>query len=240
MKSFKKIVLKYIPERYLSQWHEVKEEIKTISAKSKRQFLRPPFPQLEDGSINLHLGCGSVNHPKFINIDGLPAPHIHYIRPINNLSVFRDNSVDLIYACHCLEHLGHAKVPQALAEWFRVLKEDGILRLSVPDFDLLLNIYRENGNEISTIIAPLMGGQDYKFNFHLTVFNMSSLEELLRSTGFKQVQEWQTGSCELTTFDDYSTCKISINGKQYPVSLNLEAVKLNTLSWRCPEKTLKF
>jgi predicted SAM-dependent methyltransferase len=221
--------LQFLPlsfrDRYRHQWQEFSQEQQIICGKIKRQFIRPPFPQLKDEAVNLHLGCGSVNHPKFINIDGLPAPHIHYVRAIDDLSPFRDNSVDLIYACHCLEHFSHGKVPQVLSEWFRVLKNSGVLRLSVPNFDLLLDIYQENGNDINTILKMLMGGQSYKFNFHMTVFNQLSLEELLKSTGFKYVQEWQPGSCELTTFDDYSNHKVVIGSNFYPVSLNIEALK---------------
>ncbi|EDX75215.1 hypothetical protein MC7420_2219 [Coleofasciculus chthonoplastes PCC 7420] len=222
-------VMKYIPksvrDRYRPQWRAFELEAKTAYGKLQRQFLRPPFPNLKNEGINLHLGCGSINHPKFINIDGLPAPHVHYIRAIDNLAPFKDSSVNLIYACHCLEHIPHSKVIKVLNEWFRVLNTDGTLRLSVPDFDLLLNIYNDNGSDINTILGMLMGGQNYKFNFHLTAFNRTSLKNLLIETGFKQVQEWQPGSCELTTFDDFSDRKALINGKYYPVSLNLEAVK---------------
>lgn len=222
-------LIKIIPlsfrNKYRSLWNKVKLEIQTTYGKLKRQIKRPSFPQLEDRKVNLHLGCGSINHSKFINIDGLPGPHIHYIREINNLAPFKEDSVNLIYACHCLEHFSYIKVSDVLGEWFRVLKDGGILRLSVPNFDLLLDIYRENGNDISTIIGPLMGGQNYKFNFHMTVFNQSSLQNILINTGFKQVREWQPGSSELTTFNDFSVHKVLINGKYYPVSLNLEAIK---------------
>ena len=101
-------------------------------------------------------------------------------------------------------------------EWFRVLKKGGILGLSVPDFDLLIDRYKANENDINSIIDPLMGGQDYKYDFHMIVFNQSSLELLLKKMGFKEVKKWQPGSCEMTTFNDYSNEKIS---------LNLEAVK---------------
>jgi SAM-dependent methyltransferase len=225
MNSLQQVIPQDFRDRYRYQWYEANTEIQTLCGKLKRSILRPPFPKLEDGAVNLHLGCGHVNHPKFINIDGLPAPHIHFIRQIDDLSPFRNHSVDLIYACHCLEHFPHVKVTKVLAEWFRVLKKGGILRLSVPDFDILLTIYRENGNEINYILPALMGGQNYKYNFHMTAFNRASIEALLKSTGFKQVQEWQPGSCSLTTFDDASVCRAVVNGKFYPLSLNIEAIK---------------
>lgn len=220
---------KFVPlkfrNNYRSKWVYYKNKIKTSLGKLKRIFVRPDFPNLKTGEINLHLGCGSINHPSFINIDGRYDSHVHYVRAISDLSPFKDNSVSLVYACHCLEHLSHIKVSSVLNEWYRVLKSDGTLRISVPDFDLLLDIYKDSNNDLNTIIEPLMGSQDYKYNFHQTVFNYESLTALLKESGFREVRKWQPGLSNLTTFDDWSSRKISINDKLYPVSLNLEAIK---------------
>jgi predicted SAM-dependent methyltransferase len=209
--------------RYRYQWRSLILEFKTIYAKIQRTISRPPYPHCD--GFYLHLGCGMINHPKFINIDGLPHPHIHYVRAIDDLSPFKDKSVNLIYASHCLEHFSHIKVSEVLEEWFRVLKDDGILRISVPDFDLLLKIYQDNDNNIDTIVQPLMGGQDDKFNFHMTAFNFSSLEQLLKNSGFRLVRKWYPGTSEFTTFDDWSNRQIKVGEKEYSVSLNIEAIK---------------
>ena len=207
--------------RHRSQW----ATLNTVYGKLRRRIFPLPHPKLEGGKVYLHLGAGRINHSSFVNIDALPAPHIHYLRPIDDLSMFKDSSVDLIYACHCLEHFSHLKILEVLAEWHRVLDHGGILRLSVPDFDLLLEIYRETGDDLDSILEVLMGAQDYKYNFHMTAFNKKSLAALLTSTGFRQTQEWHPGSSDLTTLNDYSDYKLQINGKSYPISLNLEAVK---------------
>ena len=223
--SFKKVLKKLLPhsfcERYYPQWWKFLCLTRGIT----RWIIQPSFPKLENDALYLHLGCGLVNHPKFINIDAIRAPHIHYIRKIEDLSLFKDNSVDLIYASHCLEHFSHLRVSQVLTEWYRTLKPGGILRLSVPDFDLLINIYKENHNDIDTILQSLMGSQLGEYSFHKTVFNKNSLTLLLRNTGFTEVREWIPGSSELTTLNDWSSRKLSVNGKEYPVSLNLESVK---------------
>lgn len=191
-----------------------------------RCYSRPPQPRLPGGEVNLHLGCGEVNHPKFVNVDALPFPHVHYLQPVDRLPNFGDGSVNLVYASHCLEHFPHEETPRVLNEWFRVLKPGGILRLSVPDFDLLHDIYRDNDNEITFIIGPIMGSQDHKFNVHYTMFNRKSLERDLRRAGFREVREWEPGSSELTTFDDWSCRKVTTDGERwYALSLNLEAVK---------------
>ncbi|NEP88475.1 MAG: methyltransferase domain-containing protein [Okeania sp. SIO2C2] len=186
----------FLPASFRKKYSPLKKEVKIIYGQLTRQILgRPALQKLDNGAINLHVGCGSINHPKFINIDGLSGPHIHYISLIDNLAPLKDNSVDLIYGSHCLEHFSHCMVSQVLNEWFRVLKEGVILRVSVPDFDLLIDKYRASGNNINKIIYPLMGGQDYKFNFQMTVFNQSNLKLLLKKIGFKEVRKWQPGGC---------------------------------------------
>ncbi len=202
-----------------------RQKVKTNLLKFSRQFKRPKLPQIAEGEINLHLGCGFVNHPHFINIDALALPHIHYIRSIGDLSPFADNSVNLIYASHSLEHFSHLETATVLAEWFRVLKKGGTLRLSVPDFDLLVDIYRKHNNNVEAILHTLMGSQNYQFNFHMTAFNQASLERLLKEAGFVKIQPWEPGDSELTTFNDFSIAKLPVEGKEYPVSLNLEAIK---------------
>lgn len=202
-----------------------KHRVDVLLGKGKRLFARPARPQLKEGQIYLHLGCGTVNHPSFVNIDGVPAPHIHYVHGLVRLPMFRDNQVDLIYASHCLEHFSHLETVKILKEWLRILKPRGILRLSVPDFNLLLNIYQDHESELMTILHPLMGGQRHPYDFHKTVFTADRLRQLLQEAGFQTVRTWQPGACDLTTFDDWSGRPITIQGKDYPVSLNLEAVK---------------
>ncbi|BAY07241.1 class I SAM-dependent methyltransferase [Calothrix sp. NIES-2098] len=193
-----------------------------IGEKFKRQFIRPQLPSIHNEQINLHLGCGKVNHPKFINIDARPASHIHYVRAIDDLSPFKNNSVNLIYACHCLEHFSYNQVPLILKEWHRALKINGTLRISVPDFDKLIKIYQDCNQNLDAIMGLLMGGQDYQFNFHKAAFNEASLKKLLLNVGFQEVKTWQPGSTEMTTFDDWSG---RLLGGKYSVSLNLEAIK---------------
>lgn len=211
--------------RYNSIVSALKAELDTFKGKLIRFFFSPALPKTKDGAVNLHLGCGPINHPSFINIDKIPAPHVHYVLSIENLLPFEDNSVDLIYACHCLEHFPHRRLTKVLREWFRVLRHDGILRLSVPDFDLLLNIYKESGNDINCIQKALLGGQEHKFNYHYSTFTARSLTVLLSKTGFRKIEHWEPGSSHLTTFDDWSDKKFTINGKAMPVSLNIEVVK---------------
>jgi len=58
----------------------------------------------------------------------------------------RDNSVDLIYTSHCLEHLGNEVAMNVLAESCRILKPGGCIRITLPDAELPYTAFR-NGND---------------------------------------------------------------------------------------------
>ncbi|GAH67829.1 unnamed protein product [marine sediment metagenome] len=94
----------------------------------------------------LHLGCGNIKLDGFINIDIRQTPATDRVMDVSNLAEFSDNSVDMIYASHCLEHFSFRIVPDILCEWNRVLRKGGELVVRVPDFDILVNIYLRRRN----------------------------------------------------------------------------------------------
>lgn len=200
--------------------------MRTLLGKILHFFLRPAPPELPNGERRLHLGCGKINHPGFINIDALPRRHVHYVQAVDRLNRFRDGSIDLVYACHVLEHFSHLQVPSVLKEWGRVLKPGGKLCLSVPDFDRLLDIYRATDHDVDAVINPLMGGQEYAYNYHRVIFTRDYLSKLLRQAGFSRVYEWTPDDGGVShDVNDWSRRPLLVDGKPYPVSLNLEAEK---------------
>ena len=107
-----------------------------------RSFKKCPLPKNSDGLILIHIGCGELNNKRYINVDTRPGWHIHFVESIENCQkLFPENYADLIYACHVLEHVSHLKLIKTLQGLFKCLKKGGVLRLSVPDFDVLVKIY---------------------------------------------------------------------------------------------------
>jgi hypothetical protein len=111
-------------------------------------------------------------------------------------------------------------------EMARVLKPGGILRIAVPDFDLIVRLYSASGRDLKVVAPALMGGQDYPYNFHYSVFNATFLTDLLQRGGFKVVRPWDPASASYHGFKDWSSGVVPWSGGEYPISLNLEGVKV--------------
>lgn len=185
-------------------------------------FNKPKLPN--NKKVLLHLGCGKINKDGFINIDKLPFPHIHYLSGVDKLPFLKNDSVDFIYISHCLEHIEMAKIPEVLKEYNRVLKKNGVLRISVPNLEVIIKMYLDH-KDIGQIWEPLLGGQDYKYNFHFSVYDKPYLTKLLSEAGFSIIENWVNGQDEYTNFGDWSGRPVKVNKQDYPISLNLQATK---------------
>jgi len=176
--------------------------------------------------MKLHLGCGKRHIPGFVHIDAVDYPHIDHVTSIDNLSFISDGSVDLIYNCHVLEHFKRRDVERVLREWCRVLKPGGILRISVPDFARLCEVYQRY-SKLDFVIGALFGRQDYLYNIHYNVFDFSSLSDILRRTGFTNVRTYDWRQTEHAAVDDFSQAYIPHMDKEHGmlISLNVECQK---------------
>jgi len=201
-------------------WRRIKRKILAAT----RFFIGPGLPVNPDGKVYIHLGCADIASPEFINVDICPAPHVHFVRDVSDLSVFPDNYADLIYACHLLEHMNPGDLRNVLGEWRRVLKDGGLLRLSIPDFDKLVGMYEACGRNVESIAGPLMGGWG-PYKSHGMVFNSQYLRSVLMDVGFTDVREWDPARVKNHNFEDWASKPIQRDNTSFPISLNLEGVK---------------
>lgn len=177
----------------------------------------------------VHLGCGSKYIPGFLHIDGNPHPHIDVQGSVSELPFLADDSVELIYAAHLLEHFGRKEVDGVLAEWYRVLAPGGVLRLAVPDYEACARLYvagKLDGG-LPEILGLMMGGQRDHYDFHKMAFDFDSLDARLKKIGFRETRRWNWRETEHADLDDYSQAYLPHMDKDTGtlVSLNLEAVK---------------
>jgi len=179
-----------------------------------------------DENIKLHLGCGEKFIPGFVHIDIRKFPHIDYVSSVDKLDMFKNNSVDLIYACHLLEHFRRNQIEGVLKEWYRVLKPNGILRLAVPDFEKIVEVYLKY-KDLKLILGPLFGRQDYPENTHYVTFDFLTLSKILKKIGFKKIYRYDWQNTIHKDYDDYSQSYIPHMDKKHGIliSLNIEAIK---------------
>jgi len=207
-------------------WTRLRKRLKLRLSFAKRWLIKPAFAKNSDGKLLVHIGCGKINSPEFINIDAQPFAHVHIVTSdITHLPSFDNETVDLVYMCHILEHIKRNNLQNVLSEMKRMLKNGGILRLSVPDFDRLIEVYNDSGKDMNAISRQLMGGQDHEHNIHYSVFNYKRLSALLGEVGFRKVVSWDPGNCRYHNFKDRASRKIKVNGQEHSISLNLEAIK---------------
>ena len=184
--------------------------------------------------VNLHLGCGKRYLPGYVHIDLDSHSHIDHYHDVRELPMFDDESVDLIYNCGTFEYFDRHKAPSILREWSRALKIGGTLRMSVPDFDSIVEVYLQNGKNLNGegMLGPLFGRIDIKTNnglqtmHHKTVYDFESFKAMLLEAGFVNVQKYDWWSVLPKEYDDYSMAYIPYKNRDgIQMSLNIECVK---------------
>lgn len=171
--------------------------------------------------LKLHLGCGKKRLPGFIHLDARSEVNPDIVTDVLNLNMFPDNSVDMIYFCHGLEHISPYQVPVALAEWKRVLRIGGILRLSMPDFAVLARMYVLEQIPLDSIVSVIHGKQEYRENTHYWSWDFSSLSRVLVDAGFAKIRTYDPVVVNPPGYKDSSVFQVA----ERLISLNIEALK---------------
>ena len=95
--------------------------------------------------MKLHIGGEQIKEGwRILNIQKKPG--VDFVGDITNLSQFDNESIDEIYASHVLEHVKHCFLLKTFLEIFRVLKKGGKFYVSVPDLNILTNLFVSTKN----------------------------------------------------------------------------------------------
>jgi SAM-dependent methyltransferase len=158
----------------------------------------------------LHVGCGPQNKSqiKGFNNDNWKEIRFDIDKNVNpdiegtltDMSLVETGSVDAVYSSQNIEHIYPHEVPIALKEFYRVLKDDGIVVITCPDLQsvceavvndkLLEPLYKTaEGHPISPIDIlfgwrlPIAQGNEYMA--HKGGFTYSVLNTAFFEAGFK-------------------------------------------------------
>lgn len=162
--------------------------------------------------VFLNLGCGRTGADRLppifrssewrqvrIDIDEQVQPDI--VNSNEELKDIADASADAIWSSHNLEHLPVHRLPQAMAEMYRVLKPDGFAVITLPDLHAVAQLvvdgrltevaYESPAGPIRALdmlfghTASLAAGNDYMA--HRSGFDAKFLAESLLEAGFVEV-----------------------------------------------------
>jgi SAM-dependent methyltransferase len=98
--------------------------------------------------VLVNAGCGPPDGARppgyfdgwrHVRVDTDPSVAPDILADLTDLSLIPDASADAVWAAHCVEHLYEHQVPLALAEFRRVLREDGFACVIVPDLQAVGN-----------------------------------------------------------------------------------------------------
>ena len=184
------------------------------------------FPRRD---LKLHLGCGTVHLPGWVNIDLASRARELDTPPDLNLDVrvplpFPDGSTRLIYHEHLIEHLTIDEGQRCLRDWFRLLQPGGVLRIATPDLEYLVERYRSGWHDQAWLALPEyafiqtraeMLNVALRWWDHRYLYDGEELERRLREAGFGTVRRCglrQSAVPELAGLETRDDSKLILEG----------------------------
>jgi len=89
----------------------------------------------------LNIACGSTYHPAWINVDLVSVSPDVMAHDIRKGLPFADAYFDACYSSHVIEHLASNEAQKLVAECWRVLKPQSIVRVVGPDLETIVRNY---------------------------------------------------------------------------------------------------
>jgi len=183
------------------------------------QFALRYIQRMEIGMIKkivLHVGCGSVfldselfNNRKWreVRLDINPTVNPDIVNSITEMNAVQDQSVDVVWSAHNLEHLFANEVILALQEFYRVLKPNGLVMITLPDIQAVARevaegrleepLYQSPAGPISAI--DILWGHRASINrgnhhmAHKTGFTLKSLKKNLALANVQKINVKSVG-----------------------------------------------
>jgi len=132
-----------------------------------------------------NVGQAAFFHPAWTIIDNfkgkLPGNYAmsHNLMSLKSLPI-EDNTAELIYSSHTLEHITNKAVSFFLTDAYRILKPNGILRIIVPDIMLSYNAWKNNDTDFFFWIKDAyQDGSFSKVNLKIPLFEASLTQVFL-------------------------------------------------------------
>jgi predicted SAM-dependent methyltransferase len=179
--------------------------------------------------VKLHLGCGPVVLPYWINIDARRYPGVAVMQLPAGLKRFPDNAASFVYCSHMVEHIEYPeRVIQLATEIRRILKPGGALRFVVPGIERIIRAYVTDDKEffkeqerhhppscttkMEHLMYALQQGGEHKYGY-----DFETAQKFLQRSGFTRIVNSSYNASE------FPELRVDYRGKD--LSLFVDAVK---------------
>jgi len=207
----------------------------------------------------INVGCGASPTPGFINFDNsltvriasqgalagrltrvISPARFKFVTTARESGIrwavatalpLEDETVDVVYSSHMLEHLTPSDAKRFLAEARRVLIPGGTIRIVVPDLRRLVQRYQASGDANELVRSTLLSSDEPRtlaglarnllvgVRHHRWMYDARSLKALLADTSFQNPVELPAGQ---TTIIEKSELNLSERSEE---SIYVEANK---------------
>ncbi len=221
--------------------------VQPIYRRFKRHFGRVDRKIIESyiagrAICKLHIGCGENILSDWLNSDiFVYSDRILHLDATDTFP-FPSETFDYIFSEHMIEHISYLNGLSMLNECHRVLRNNGKIRISTPDLQFLIDLYRDEKSELQREYikwttdnyiksAPYYNDTFVINNFvrdwgHLFIYDEKTLRSSLEKAGFTEIVR-----CDLNESKDESFRNLE-NEKRMPKgfvkleSFTLEGTKI--------------
>lgn len=114
----------------------------------------------------LNLGCGRRFHLDWTNVDFTTKDQGVIAYNLTQGIPFPDESFEVVYHSHLLEHFSRSNAESFLKECYRVLRPQGVLRVVVPDLEQIAQTY------LTAVKKASAGSQEWHDNYEWILLEM--------------------------------------------------------------------
>jgi predicted SAM-dependent methyltransferase len=213
-----------------------------ISWHFKRNFARVDSAIIESYFAEreirkLHIGCGKNILSDWLNSDFFPHSDVILHVDATDTFPFSKDTFDYVFSEHMIEHISYSNALSMLSECYRVLRNNGKIRISTPDLQFLIDLYRDDKSELQKQYikwatdefiksAPYYDDTFVINNFvrdwgHLFIYDEKTLRSSLEKAGFTKIVR-----CDLNQSKDEALRNLENENRMPKGFLKLESFTL--------------
>jgi predicted SAM-dependent methyltransferase len=144
--------------------------------------------------LNLGSGPRGLANSHWVNVDGFRDRNVHFLIDFNRPLPFPDGSFAGVFCEHVLEHFSHEEGERLMRDIRRILTENGIVRLILPDAEQIIRAYCERPSDLvshrnaaALTAMEVVNSYFHQRYEHQFLYDWESLKQMLKSAGFHKI-----------------------------------------------------